>query len=485
MKTKQYLKNSIYSIAMTLVSIGFVSCVDDIDVVDNIDEGAYTAVTRVDGQLLDVNSNKNQNVIDLRGATQDVNVYFSLTQLPKKGVDVKIDIDADHIKAFNISHNSDFELFPVDLVSIENEGKLLLAPDELQSAVVSVTLTKGAVLEADKTYILPLRVTSMTEGVNIPESSRYAVYMIKPILNEGANDTFKGDGALKTILYFEANDTNPLNALTYVLEDGTLFFDEIILFAANVNYNADKGLVYLSCNPSIQFLLDNNEQYLQPLRRRGMKVHLGILGNHDESGVAQLSEAGAKMFAKEMADYVYAYNLDGVNFDDEYSGDPDLSNPLFATWSEEAAARLCYETKRAMPDKTVSMFSYQKMNTRIPSVDGVEPVNFIDFAVANYGASSNPVAGATVANCSGMSIELHLGLGNSREETARIKKAEGYGYYMFFALYAGKPIEFTNELRMKHYGRCATACLGLYDRELLIPTHYYKKNDPTPHLMSE
>lgn len=99
-------------------------------------------------------------------------------------------------------------------------------------------------------------------------------------------------------------------------------------------------------NPNVQFLLDNNEQFLQPLRKRGMKVILGILGNHDAAGVAQLSDMGCREFAKELAAYCDAYNLDGVGFDDEYSTSPDLSNPWFTQWSYDAAARLCYETKR-------------------------------------------------------------------------------------------------------------------------------------------
>ena len=67
--------------------------------------------------------------------------------------------------------------------------------------------------------------------------------------------------------YFEVNDTNPLNALEFVLKDsGKLFFDDIILFSANINNNAETGRVYVLNNPNVQFLLDNNEQFLQPLR---------------------------------------------------------------------------------------------------------------------------------------------------------------------------------------------------------------------------
>ena len=98
---------------------------------------------------------------------------------------------------------------------------------------------------------------------------------------------------------------------------GKLFFDDIILFSSIINYFAESGRVYVLNNPNVQFLLDNNEQFLQPLRKRGMKVILGILGNHDAAGVAQLSDMGCREFAKELAAYCNAYTLDGVGFDDE------------------------------------------------------------------------------------------------------------------------------------------------------------------------
>lgn len=82
-----------------------------------------------------------------------------------------------------------------------------------------------------------------------------------------------------------------------------------------------------------------------------MKIIISILGNHDEAGVAQLSDMGAREFARELAAYCRAYNLDGVAFDDEYSNSPDLSNPWLASPSAYAGSRLMYECKAVMPEK--------------------------------------------------------------------------------------------------------------------------------------
>ena len=148
------------------------------------------------------------------------------------------------------------------------------------------------------------------------EEARHCMYLVKDMRSKG--NAFKGDDLPKGILFFEVNDVNPLNALCFQLENGKYLWDAVVLFAGNINYDPVAGRPFVNCNPNVQFLLDNNEEYLQPLRKRGIKVILGILGNHDQAGVAQLSPVGCKDFARELAQYCYAYNLDGVNFDDRY-----------------------------------------------------------------------------------------------------------------------------------------------------------------------
>ena len=227
--------------------------------------------------------------------------------------------------------------------------------------------------------------------------------------------------------------------------------------------------MYVYNNPNVQFLLDNNEQYLQPLRKRGIKVILGILGNHDASGVCQLSDMGCREFARELAAICEAYNLDGVNFDDEYSNYPDLSNPWFTSHSSQAGARLLYETKKAMPDKLVTVYYLGGLSSRCPSVNGITPNNFVDLVVADYGQSTSPMDGMTKKQCAGMSVELRRGYGSTTEDYARSVKEDGYGMYMWFAL---DPSLYGSQVY-----RIQNVCKGLYEQELKYPSYYYKKND--------
>ena len=234
----------------------------------------------------------------------------------------------------------------------------------------------------------------------------------------------------------------------------------------------------MSNNPNVQFLLDNNEEYLQPLRKAGMKVIISILGNHDEAGVAQLSDMGAREFARELAAYCDAYNLDGVAFDDEYSSAPDLSNPWFARRSYYAGSRLMYECKVAMPDKIVSLYNLGYMySNELHVIDGVTPGEYCDYAVGDYGWVAQPGIGMTYKQCGGMSVELNkLYTASEIENTARNRR-DIYGYFMYFAL---NPDKYGTQISY-----CNAACKGLYDEELVSPTYYYPKNSNVRTSLSE
>ena len=459
---KQYLLA--WPLAMLALAMG-TSCEDAI--VRSDSESPYADMIRLEGKLVDVETLRNSAVVEMRADEYTADVMFKLSTRPNKGVDIRVAVDEAYAQTYNTLHETDYELFPTANVSLNNGGAYVLAPDDQKLPDIRVTLTAFADMQEDQTYIVPLTVTTTTEGVTLSEDMQHMVLLVKDL--RGLPTPDKGPDAVTNVLYFEVNDVNPLNALEFVTESGKYFFDHVVLFAANINWDAERNRVYVYNNPNVQFLLDNNEEYLQPLRRAGMKVIISILGNHDEAGVAQLSDMGAREFARELAAYCDAYKLDGVAFDDEYSSDPDLNNPWLAPHNGRAGSRLMYECKRIMPDKIVSLFSYSTLLTSsLGVIDGITPGEFCDYAVANYGREASPGIGMTLKQCSGMSIELHRGFGDSTEETARKRREQGYGYYMFFAL---NPDQYYDQVT-----RCQRVCRGLYDTELYYPTHYYPKN---------
>lgn len=457
--------------AMFMGSTAFLtSCADDLEVGKNIDESAYSGIYENNAYLRDGKSNLVSKVVELHADTYVASVKMGLSKAPSSSTSAKVKIDAAYLQTYNKEHETDFELYPENLVTFANEG-VLTVNAAARSAEVDMTIHAGEEVQADKTYAIPLVIADQSSDITLKDdNAKHCIYLVKDMRSAG--DAYKGEDAVKGFLFFEVNDVNPLNAFSFQLENGKLLWDVVVLFAANINYDSDAGRPRVQCNPNVQYLLDNNETLLQPLRRRGIKVLLGLLGNHDITGLAQLSDQGAKDFAREVAQYCKAYNLDGVNYDDEYSDYPDLSNPSLTSPSVAAAARLCYETKQAMPDKLVTVFAYGQMYG-VASVDGVDASEWIDIAVPNYGGSAYPVGNMTKKQCAGIAMELNLGIGSSlTPATARSLINEGYGWYMGFAPSPGK--------YMTNFSRFSGA-ETLYGSRLKDPSIFYKKNDPTPY----
>lgn len=393
----------------------------------------------------------------------------SLPAPAEMDVEVKLVYDESYISEYNYLNNVEYAVFPPEKVTLP-EGTVKIAKGETESAPIEVLLDPSTI-EYATNYLIPFYLESV-KGAEVSQAVcrvNYDLIKVNP-------------RQVKNVVYLEVNDVNPLNVLEYKLDDGTPFFDAAILFAANINYDSRNDVVYLHNNPNVTALLENTETYLQPLRKAGIKVYLGLLGNHDAAGLAQLSDWGAKEWAKEVAEACRVYKLDGVNLDDEYSGYPDLSNKWFATPSAAAGSRLMYELKVAMKDACpwpteVSYFAWGSLYkaTNVVGEDGVtyEPKDFVDFYVANYGGSTSPYGGLTMANCSGASIQLNYGQTISEDQAKSIKE-NGYGWIMWFAFdpsgTGGIPSNRAHSVQQ--FNKVAKGCYG---QSLVNPTGVYNK----------
>ena len=404
-----------------------------------------------------------------------VKVKLSVTAAAASDVEVKLFYDEGYLREYNYINKEQGEavLYPKEKVTIPADGKMVLKAGQTESEEVEVKLDATG-LSMGSPYLLPLYLKAVENAVVKQAECRVNVLVRK-----------QNPKQIKNVVYFEVNDCNPLNALEYELADGTPFFDAVILFAANINFNRAEDVVYLSNNPNVQALLDDSEIYLQPLRKKGIKVYLGLLGNHDAAGLCQLSDWGAQQWAQEVAEACKTYKLDGVNLDDEYSSSPDLSNKWFAPRSAAAGARLCYELKKALKatcpwETEVSTFAYGQLYSLPTSVKDLEtgedqPISkWLDFHVANYGGTTSPYGDLTKAQCSGMSLELNRGYGSITEDSARNMKNQGYGWCMWFAFDpSGTGTVSSNRYRSDNFIKAAAK--GFYDQELKEPTDVWNK----------
>jgi len=450
-------------IAVSAVAVlGLTACNEAI-VVDKVDEGAYANVVNLVSTLRDANTNKVTNTVEMRQDPFGTKVAVNLSRQPRKGVDVTVQYDPSFVEAYNAEHKTSFKAYPESGITLQNGGKIVVAPDEKVSYTLDLTIEPFEDKE-EATYILPLKAVTTTDGVNVSENDSHLVYLVKNMSWQGS--ALRKEGQKSVFCYFEVNDTNPLNVLCWETEEGQLLVDYLCLFAYNINYDREKGEVYCFANPQCQYILDHYDQVIKPLRERGVKVLIGLLGNHDEAGLAQLSEIGAKDFAQKLAALCYGYGFDGVNFDDEYSNGPDLSSPLFTNRSTEAGSRLMFETKKAMPDLLVTTFQYGSMGGN-DTVDGIPANEWLDIAVANYGGAGRPLQGMTHANCSASSIEFARG-GSISVDSAKRWAESDYGYVMIFAPWAAN-----NQGSSRHFNSLSNLAEGLLGSRLKTPEYYW------------
>ena len=287
--------------------------------------------------------------------------------------------DEQALSDYNQKNGTNYAAFPAEGVTIlsqEEEGR---ATTTELSRRISLTHVEG--LLAETVYVVPL-----TYKEEKGRTQFIPVFVRDLSGYPGAN---KSTG-IKIFSCMEVNDTNPLNNLPFTLKNsGKQLIDVVILFSANINYNEATGRAYVYNNENVQALLDHREKYLKPLQDRGIKVVLGILGNHDRAGVANLGDEAAKDFAREVSALCDAYSLDGVFLDDEYSNYGAASDtPGFVYPSSAASSRLCYELKQAMPQKMVVAYVYGRMAPLI-SIEGKQPGEYIDYALHDYGRSED------------------------------------------------------------------------------------------------
>ena len=274
--------------------------------------------------------------------------------------------DATVLEQYNKEHGTHYEAMPQDLVTIEAGN----------GDTVNVSY-KTAESLAQGRYAIPLAL----KGSSVSKDKGDFLLLVDDISK--MPNCHKASG-LQVISCMEVNDANPLYNLCFTLEkSGKYFFDQVILFSGNINYDAATGRVYNYNNENVQHLLDYKEKYLEPLQQKGMKVILGILGNHDRASFMNLTEAGAKDFALELKSVMNAYNLDGIFFDDEYSNPGDY--PGFEpSRSAYNFSRLAYYLKQYAPDKLVEVYVCFGTD-RMTEFNGKQPGEFLDYAIHDYG----------------------------------------------------------------------------------------------------
>lgn len=466
------MKNYIKSALLMMVMVLALGCSNDDIILGSVDISGYESINTLEVSVLNASTNATSEASVMETAEYTTKIHVNLSKIPNEGVFVKLAVDYSLVDAINEETGYSYLPYFDGTVTL-SQTELIVAPDDRYSQEIDVVIDRMEDdMVDDVQYLVPITLSSSTDGVTYVDSE--TVYLIKLTKPSTYATTYKGEGAMKTTVYLDGN-INPLNLLEWKLEDGSLFFDEVILFASNMAYDESLGRVTLSHNSSMQFDFDNAKDYIKPLQDHGIKVHMSLL----DGRFCCLTELGAKVIAQDIANCVEAYGLDGVCFDDEYNPSYSTDNEFFngSTKSTYYASRFIYECKRLMPDKEMIIFNWGTLYNLV-EYNSVLPGEFIDQCHGNYGSTGTTQTGGTIAQVTGFSLELALGSGSTTEAKARTQKEAGYGYAMYFALDPTRTgtYQYSNQI-----SRIQTTALGIFDRELIYPPYYYLPGDLTPY----
>ena len=234
-----------------------------------------------------------------------------------------------------------------------------------------------------------------------------------------------------SVAYIEVNDHSMLSAGKYTLsQGGAQVFDIAVIFAANINYDGTKAVLYF--NENVQSVLDNAATQIRPLQQKGIKVVLSILGNHQGAGFANFpSQAAADAFAQELADAVTQYGLDGIDFDDEYA---EYGNNGTGQPNDSSFYYLVSALRQKLPNKLITLYDIGPAAARL-SYNGQSVADTFDYAWnPYYGSWGVPRGPSAKSKLSPAAIQYGSTSQATAVSLAERTVSEGYGVFLTYNL---------------------------------------------------
>lgn len=236
MKTRYFKSGILAAAAALLCSAALVSCTDDVTVGEWDGAGSIeTGLNETGAMLQDLNSGKSNTTVELWKETYTADLRLVLTKTPSEGFTARAKVDDSYdVGQYNKANGTNYTLYPADKVTFANDG-LFAAAGRNVELTVEMTVHAAEGLVAGRGYLIPVALEA--DGVILKES--HCFYVVKDMTSMPT--CYKGDDLPKGFLFFEVNDVNPLNALTFELEDGRLLWDVVCLFSGNINHHADRN----------------------------------------------------------------------------------------------------------------------------------------------------------------------------------------------------------------------------------------------------
>ena len=292
MKYMNHVKSGLLAMAFACAGICFTGCEDDV-VINTGNSDKLDTVDGVYGYVKSAAGARELTPISVFGdKVATGHLYFELSKAAEQDVTVTFKVDEDVLEAYNKKNGTSYKMYPADKLSLANGGTATIKAGEQKSASVELNINAGGTI--GQTYAVAVS-ASANNGVEVSTNNQEYIYLVKP-LAAIPESISKGD--ILTHCFVEVNDENILNMGEYTMKsNGKPFFDVVSIFAANINVDSKTGRVHVFCNDQVSFLLRNADKFIRPLQAKGIKVAMTILGNHDEAGMGNLSEAAAIDFS--------------------------------------------------------------------------------------------------------------------------------------------------------------------------------------------
>ncbi|MFJ3035919.1 endo-beta-N-acetylglucosaminidase H [Curtobacterium pusillum] len=256
-----------------------------------------------------------------------------------------------------------------------------------------------------------------------------------------------------SIAYVEVNNDQLANVGRYQLANGANAFDVAIIFAANINWNGSKAVLYN--NDKVQATLDAAATQIKPLQAKGIKVSLSILGNHQGAGIANFpTQAAAQDFASQVTATVTKYGLDGVDLDDEYS---DYGTNGTPQPNSQSIGWLITALRAQMPSKLLSFYDIGPAASALSSSSSTIGSKLNYAWNPYYGSYSAPsIPGLGKSALSPAAVDIQNTAQSTAVSLAQRTVQDGYGVFMTYNLPGGDKSAYVSAMTQKLYGQAAT-----------------------------
>lgn len=253
------------------------------------------------------------------------------------------------------------------------------------------------------------------------------------LVTESQNTEIVGTRAVsdktpKLTVYIETNDINPLNMGEYYFcgtNPKDYVVDHVVLFASNIRGTV--STVELYHNPNQTYILNNRNTLVKPLQDKGIKVLLGLLGDHTGVGFANLTTDQITSFANQVANCVDDYGLDGVDFDDEYAEYFKISGTPLPSGDNYSLLITALRANPKMSGKLITAFYFGYAYDF-----NQDALNALDYMWPNFGSEWDTPSGFLDSKWASMSIQYTDGTPTPQEIRNAADYYDGYGAIMMF-----------------------------------------------------